>query len=85
MHSVEMVKRQAAVDSALQERIQKLAKAQGRTVTFDTTAARGDANLKRLLWMEQAAAALDAGEPEEVAEEAPDKSRTDGATEKKKA
>ena len=69
MHSVAFVKRQAAADAALQEKVWALAAAHGQAVSFDTGAARGDANLRRLLWMEQAAAVLDALLAEPEAEE----------------
>ncbi len=60
MHSVEFVKRQAAADAALQEKVTALAEVGEQKAAFDFSVARGDANLRRLLLMEQAVAALDA-------------------------
>lgn len=59
MHSVEFIKRQAAADAALQEKVTALAEANGQEAAFDFGAARGDANMRRLLLVEQAVAALD--------------------------
>lgn len=66
MHSVEFIKRQAAADAALQEKVAALAKANGQEAAFDFGAARGDTNMRRLLLVEQAVAALDGllAEPE---------------------
>jgi hypothetical protein len=71
MHSVEFVKRQAAADAALQEKVAALAEAKGQEVAFDFSVARGDANMRRLLLVEQAAAALDALLAEPADEEKP--------------
>ena len=73
MHSVEFIKRQAAADAALQEKVAALAEANGQEAAFDLAAARGDTNMRRLLLVEQAVAALDGLLPEPEPEPEPAK------------
>lgn len=78
MHSVEFVKRQAAADVALQTVVTRMALAFGKEAAFDTSAARGDANIRRLLLMEQAVLAMESIlEPEHDKEEAATKRKTE--------